>query len=77
MSTREANFITLNELIKDVGSDVVEFILAGADLVQIGTLNYKNPNIGVEIVEDLTKYCRKNKIDNISDLKGQLNSHDN
>ena len=58
-------------------NDVIEFILAGADLVQIGTLNYKNPNIGVEIVEDLKKYCRENKVNNISDLKGQLNSHDN
>ena len=33
--------------------DAIEFILAGADLVQIGTLNYKNPNIGIEIKEDL------------------------
>ena len=57
-------------------SDVIEFILAGADLVQIGTLNYKNPNIGVEIVEDLKEYCRKNKVDNLSDLKGQLKYHD-
>ena len=57
-------------------SDVIEFILAGADLIQIGTLNYKNPNIGVEIVEDLKKYCRKNKVDNLSDLKGQLKYHD-
>ena len=57
-------------------SDVIEFILAGADLVQIGTLNYKNPNIGVEIVEDLKEYCRKNKVDNLSDLKGQLQYHD-
>ena len=58
-------------------SDVIEFILAGADLIQIGTLNYKNPNIGVEIVEDLKEYCRKNKVDNLSDLKGQLKYHDN
>ena len=57
-------------------SDVIEFILAGADLIQIGTLNYKNPNIGVEIVEDLKEYCRKNKVDNLSDLKGQLKYHD-
>ena len=57
-------------------NDVIEFILAGADLVQIGTLNYKNPNIGVEIVEDLKEYCRKNKVDNLSDLKGQLKYHD-
>ena len=58
-------------------TDVIEFILAGADLVQIGTLNYKNPNIGVEIAEDLKKYCQENKINNITDLKGQLKHYDN
>ena len=56
--------------------DVVEFILAGADLVQIGTHNYTNPNIGVEILKDLEKYCIKNKIENISDLKGEVSYHD-
>ena len=53
-------------------NDVIEFILAGADLVQIGTMNYQNPNIGVEILDDLKKYCRINKIDKLSDIKGNI-----
>tara|TARA_Y100001960_G_scaffold309887_1_gene368777 strand:- start:65 stop:979 length:915 start_codon:yes stop_codon:yes gene_type:complete len=57
-------------------NDVLEFILAGADCVQIGTLNYTNPNIGVEIVDDLKKICKINNIDNICDLKGQVLYHD-
>ena len=57
-------------------NDVIEFILAGADLVQIGTLNYRNPNLGVEILTDLTKFCKDNKISKISDLKGKLKVHD-
>ena len=57
-------------------SDVVEFILAGADLVQIGTLNYKNPNIGVEIISDLNNFCETQKITNISDLKGKVKYYD-
>ncbi len=57
-------------------NDVLEFILAGADFVQIGTLNYKNPNIGIEIVNDLKQFCKKNKITNISELKGQVIYHD-
>ena len=52
--------------------DVVEFILAGADLVQIGTLNYKDPNIGINIIKDLEKFCINNKIDSLSDLKGKV-----
>ena len=55
----------------DVGN-VIEFILAGASLVQIGTLNYTNPNIGVEIINNLKKYCSDNNIYNLSDLKGQI-----
>ena len=57
-------------------SDVIEFILAGADLIQIGTLNYKNPNIGVDILADLIKYCKYYKIDNLSDIKGQVEFYD-
>ena len=53
-------------------NDVIEFILAGADLVQIGTMNYQNPNIGVQILDDLKKYCRINKIDKLSDIKGNI-----
>ena len=56
-------------------NDVIEFILAGADLVQIGTLNYKNPNIGIEILDDLKAFCIKHKISNLSNLKGKLIYH--
>ena len=56
--------------------DVIEFILAGASLVQIGTYNYTNPNIGVDILSDLNIFCKKNSINNISTLKGQINYHE-
>ena len=56
--------------------DVIEFILAGASLVQIGTHNYTNPNIGVDILSDLNIFCKENSIDNISTLKGQVNYHE-
>ena len=56
-------------------NDVIEFILAGADLVQIGTLNYKNPNLGIEILKDLKEFCRNKNISNLSDLKGKLVYH--
>ena len=53
-------------------NDVIEFILAGADLVQIGTMNYQNPNIGVDILRDLEEYCKVNKIKKLSDIKGKV-----
>ena len=51
--------------------DVIEFILAGASLVQIGTLNYTNPNIGVDIINGLEQYCSKNNV-NLLDILGQI-----
>ena len=56
--------------------DVVEFILAGAHLVQIGTYNYTNPAAGTNIVKDLMKYCADNNINNLLDLKGQISYYD-
>ena len=56
-------------------NDVIEFILAGADLVQIGTLNYKNPNLGVQILEDLKEFCILKNISKLSDIKGKLIYH--
>ena len=56
--------------------DIIEFILAGAQLVQIGTSNYKYPDISVQLIKDLKKYCISNKIDNIMDLKGQLSTYE-
>ena len=56
--------------------DVVEFILAGAHLIQIGTHNYINPAAGIDIVKDLMKYCEENKISNLLDVKGQISYHD-
>ena len=43
--------------------DVVEFLLAGATMVQIGTMNYQNPNLGVQLKEELSAYYSQNKID--------------
>ena len=55
--------------------DVIEFILAGAHLVQIGTHNYINPNAGVEIANELSVYCKNNNFNNISDLRGKMISN--
>ena len=56
--------------------DVIEFILAGAHLVQIGTQNYTNPAAGTDIVKSLEKYCKDNQINNLLDIKGQISYHD-
>ena len=57
--------------------DVVEFLLAGATMVQIGTMNYQNPNLGVQLKEELSEYYSQNEIKNTEDLIGKVEYHSN
>jgi len=52
--------------------DILEFILAGAHMVQIGTANYLFPDVGMTLRDELETYCKKHNLNNILDLKGQL-----
>ena len=55
--------------------DVIEFMLAGATMVQIGTMNYQNPNLGPEIKKELLKYMNDNKIGDLIDLIGKVEEY--
>jgi len=57
--------------------DVIEFLLAGATMIQIGTMNYQNPNLGVQIKEELVTYYSQNGIENTEDLIGKVEYHSN
>jgi dihydroorotate dehydrogenase (NAD+) catalytic subunit len=48
--------------------DAVEFMIVGASAVQIGTVNFINPNAGLEIIEGLKEFCKSESIEKISDL---------
>ncbi len=48
--------------------DVIEFLLAGASCVQIGTANFIEPDITIKIIKDIVKYCEKQKVSNISEI---------
>lgn len=50
--------------------DVLEFIMAGASAVQIGTVNFNNPIIGQQIVKDVEHLCEKENIQNLSEIRG-------
>jgi dihydroorotate dehydrogenase (NAD+) catalytic subunit len=52
--------------------DAIEFILAGADAVAIGTYNFVNPYAPIEILEGIIKYLKKNNIGSLQDLKGKI-----
>ena len=48
--------------------DAVEFMIVGATAFQIGTVNFINPNAGLEIIEGLKKYCEETSINKITNL---------
>jgi dihydroorotate dehydrogenase (NAD+) catalytic subunit len=53
-------------------SDALEFIIAGATAVQVGTANFVNPHASIEIIEGIKKYCLEKGIYNINDIIGSL-----
>ena len=53
-------------------NDAVEFLLAGASAVAVGTANFINPGVSIEIVEGLDKYMEDKGLNNISELIGAI-----
>jgi len=53
-------------------ADVVEFMLAGASAVQVGTASYFDPVATETLVEELAAYCREHRIERLSELIGGL-----
>lgn len=52
--------------------DALEFIIAGARAVSIGTANLVNPKAAIEIIEGIEEYLVENKIKDINELVGSL-----
>jgi dihydroorotate dehydrogenase (NAD+) catalytic subunit len=50
----------------------LEFIIAGASVVSVGTANFINPGISAQIISGLKEYLVKNKISDIKELVGSL-----
>lgn len=50
--------------------DAIEFILAGASAIQVGTANFVNPNAAEKIRIGINQYLQDNSIDSITDLIG-------
>ncbi len=52
--------------------DALEFLIAGARAVQVGTANFYNPAASQQIAAGLMEYCRSHKIKNINEIIGSL-----
>jgi len=54
------------------GQDALEFLIAGAKAVEVGTANFIDPESTVKIIEEIEAFCQKNGIDKIEEVIGTL-----
>lgn len=52
------------------GRDALEFIMAGATAVQVGTYNFVDPAVTVKIIDEIEDYCHRHGVNDISELRG-------
>ena len=55
--------------------DAIEFLLAGASAVAIGTANFVNPRATLDVLEGIEQYMRENSVNDINDLIGAVRAH--
>jgi dihydroorotate dehydrogenase (NAD+) catalytic subunit len=56
--------------------DALEFLIAGARAVQVGTANFYHPDISQKIAIGLQEYCRLRHIDDINEIIGSLRAYE-
>ncbi len=52
------------------GDDALEFIMAGATAVQVGTANFLDPATTMRVIDRLNEYCVRHNVSNINSLRG-------
>lgn len=53
-------------------TDAIEFMLAGASAIEIGTANFIDPAITVKVAQGIVEYCERHGFKNVSDLTGAM-----
>ncbi len=53
-------------------SDAIEFLLAGATAIQVGTANFIDPQVTVKIIDGIRDYCKRHKVMALSELIGAM-----
>jgi dihydroorotate dehydrogenase (NAD+) catalytic subunit len=54
------------------GEDAIEFLLAGASAVQVGTANFVDPTATVRVIDGITEYCVRHGVASVRELIGAL-----
>lgn len=55
------------------GRDALEFILAGASAIEVGTANFIDPAVTVKIVDYINDFCERHGVSDINDIVGAVN----
>lgn len=50
--------------------DALEFIMAGATGIAVGTANFRNPHVMLEIIDGLKNYMEENNIEDLQEIRG-------
>ena len=53
-------------------TDIVQYVMAGASLVAVGTAAMQQPRLPGRLVDDLEGWCQKNGVRSLKDLRGSL-----
>ena len=56
--------------------DALEFLIAGATAIQIGTANYFDPMVCIKVIRGLEQYCHRHKLGSIREIIGSLKSQE-
>ena len=54
------------------GADAIQFILAGATAVSVGSMTFRQPDAAVQVIEEIEAYLNRHEIGDVNDLIGQL-----
>jgi len=57
------------------GNDAIEMMIAGADLIGVGTICFDDPYAPIKIINEIKEYMTENGIDTLSDLTGTVVTH--
>lgn len=52
------------------GTDAIEFMLAGARAVQIGTANFIDPTVTMKVIDEIDNYCQRHGVNDINEIVG-------
>ncbi len=52
------------------GEDAVEFLVAGADAVQVGTATFADPRAPARVLHQMEEWCRRHRVSRVADLRG-------